>query len=163
MIVKYFQTIENNLKSIGFNEGTLYYTTDTKRVYLDPIDEESRICVSSDPIILNTENDRTDLLAPIPEKIYFVLESSKIYVFYNGNWYNSSYKELPNYSTEDNDKVLKVVDGALKWATIDSDSGILKAPKLIINALPGSTITCSNGSITKVGVQKIMDNIYLMI
>lgn len=152
MIVKYFQTIENDLKSIGFNEGTLYYTTDTKRVYLDPVDERSRICVSSDPITLNTENDRTDLLAPIPGKIYFVIETSKSYIFHNGNWYDT-YKELPNYSAEDNDKVLKIVDGALKWTEIESGSDILKAPKLIINALPGSTITCSNGSITKVGTE----------
>lgn len=153
MLVKHFQTIENELKSIGFNEGTLYYTTDTKRVYLDPIDEKSRICVSSDPIILNTENDRTDLLAPIPGKIYFVIETSKSYIFYNGNWYDSTHKELPDYSAEDNDKVLKIVDGVLTWTTMDSDSDILKTPKIVIDALPGSTITCSNGSITKVGTE----------
>lgn len=89
-MIKHYQiSAESELDSMPFEEGSLYFTEDTKRIYLDPAGGSSRILVNGDPIILSTESERKNLLAPLYSKIYFVLETSNIYIYRDGAWYNT--------------------------------------------------------------------------
>lgn len=98
-MIKHYQIgAESELSSIPFEEGSLYFTEDTKRIFMDPVGGSSRILVNGDPIILNTEADRENILAPLYGKIYFVVETSNIYIYQNGTWH--SYVET--------DKTLKI-------------------------------------------------------
>lgn len=97
MIVKHYLMTEDSLNNKPFEEGCLYVTEDTNRIFLDPVGGGSRILISSDPIILPTESDRENLLAPIEGKLYLVLSSSTIYVYSNGEW--SSTKSIYTHPT----------------------------------------------------------------
>lgn len=88
-VIKHYQvSAEFELNFIPFNEGTLYFTEDTKRIYLDPVGSSNRILVNGDPIILNTEAERRNILAPVYGKIYFVIETSSIYLYQDGTWHS---------------------------------------------------------------------------
>lgn len=88
MIINHYQLdTEDALTTKLFEEGALYFIKDTKRIYLDPVGGSSRILIGSDPIIIETEDALYDILAPIPGKLYFVLENSTSYVYHNGLWY----------------------------------------------------------------------------
>ena len=101
MIVKHYSILEDELQSKPFEEGALYVTKDTNRIYFDLVGEVSHTLISADPIILSTESDRESILAPIPNKLYFVLESKSIYLHCSGEWYNTSLSYThPNYTAK---------------------------------------------------------------
>lgn len=88
MIITHYQySAESMLDNKAFEEGALYFIEDTQNVYLDPIGGTERIRIANDINILASETDREGLLAPIPGKMYFVLETSKYYIYYDGTWY----------------------------------------------------------------------------
>lgn len=87
-MIKYYQfSAESMLTNKPFEEGSLYFIEDTKRIYLDTVNGSSRVLIGSDPIIISTEAERENLLAPIPGKFYFVLETSNIYI-YDTSWHS---------------------------------------------------------------------------
>lgn len=88
MLVTHYQySAESMLDDKPFEEGAMYFIEDTQQVYLDPVGGTHRIKIASDIVILPSEADRTALLSPIPGKLYFVLDSSKYYIYYNELWY----------------------------------------------------------------------------
>lgn len=90
-MVRYYSfDAESMLNNKEFEAGSLYFCTDTKRLFLDPEGGNARILVGGDPIIVSTETDRESILAPIPDKLYIVLESGITYVYHNGTWNNVS-------------------------------------------------------------------------
>lgn len=89
MIITHYQySAESMLDDKSFEEGALYFIEDTQHVYLDPVGGSERIRIANDLSILATEADKENLLAPIPGKMYFVLETSKFYIYYNDLWYS---------------------------------------------------------------------------
>lgn len=99
MLVKHYVTTEDSLNTKTFEEGSLYVTEDTHRVYIDPVGGTNRILISADPIVLNSEADRDALLSPINNKLYFVLGSCKMYMYANDDWHamDTVYKH-PSYT-----------------------------------------------------------------
>ena len=88
MIVNHYQySAESMLENKTFEEGAIYFIQDTQHIYIDPIGGTERIKIANDINILSTEADRIGLLSPIPGKFYFVLDTSKYYIYYNGTWY----------------------------------------------------------------------------
>ena len=86
MVVKHYQIAEDHMNNLPFEEGSLYITTDTGRLYYDVIGGYERALISADPIILSTEQDRESLLSPISGKLYVVLDGYSIYIYYNEKW-----------------------------------------------------------------------------
>lgn len=96
MIITHYQySAESMLDDKSFEEGALYFIEDTQHVYLDPVGGSERIRIANDLSILASESDREALLAPIPGKIYFILENSKFYIYYSGVWYSGGGNSKP--------------------------------------------------------------------
>lgn len=89
IVTHYNYSAESMLDEKPFEEGAIYFIEDTKRIYMDPIGGSNRILISGDPIVLNTEADREDILAPTPGKIYIVIETGKTYIYQDGSWYGT--------------------------------------------------------------------------
>ena len=100
MIVKPYQILEDELNSKPFDGGSLYLTKDTNRLYIDFVGGQSHTLITADPIILSTESDRENILAPIPNKLYIVLDTKSIYI-YNDKWHNLNATENGSMSADD--------------------------------------------------------------
>lgn len=86
MMVKFNQVTEAELAEKPFSEGNLYFTNDTHRLYMDPIgfmDAGGR-CLIGDPIFI-TQADFDMILAPIPEKLYVIIETGEM-KYYSNQW-----------------------------------------------------------------------------
>ena len=118
MIVKHYSILEDELNSKPFEEGSIYVTSDTNRIYVDLEGKESHTLISADPIIITTETERQNLLLPLYGKIYFVLESSNIYIYHSGIWYTIGGNYLPKVTAVDNGKFLRVVNGTWSAAVV---------------------------------------------
>lgn len=88
MITKHYQiTAESVMKTQPYDEGAIYYVQDSGHIYLDPVGSTVRVLFSGDPITM-AKTDFDKLLAPNPDKIYFVPENKKFHIYHGGQWYN---------------------------------------------------------------------------
>lgn len=85
MIVKYFDIYESELESAPFNPGAVYFCSDTKNMYYDRPETNERVKMG-DVIILETDEERELMLAPIPFKLYYIKENCKFYMNDGTNW-----------------------------------------------------------------------------
>lgn len=95
--------IESTLGNQPIADGTLYVTTDTKRLYIDV--DQSRILVDGN-IYLETEAQKNMILAPLSNKLYIVKASRTMYLYTSEGWVSlggssgeggtSNYEELTN-------------------------------------------------------------------
>ena len=95
--------IESTLANQPVSDGTLYVTTDTKRLYIDV--DQSRILVDGN-IYLETEAQKNMILAPLSNKLYIVKASRTMYLYTSEGWVTlggssgeggtSNYEELTN-------------------------------------------------------------------
>lgn len=110
---------EVEMSSILFTPGSIYLVRDTNHIFIDPIDGTSRIMVGSDPIIiLNTEAELYAITDPVPYRLYLVIESSNIYVYYNGGWHKGSsgytpIKGVDYWTEEDKNEMKAYIDNAI--------------------------------------------------
>lgn len=84
MDLRLFDTISSKLSSLNVVGGQLIVIKDTSKLYID-MDEFGRIAIT-DWIDLETEDDRTTLLAPVSGKFYYVIQTNTIYRFINREW-----------------------------------------------------------------------------
>lgn len=89
MIIKYFDITEDELKSAPFTPGAVYFCSDTKNMYYDRPESSERVKMS-DVIVLDTDEERMLMLAPVPFKMYYIRESGKFYINDGTNWNNIS-------------------------------------------------------------------------
>ena len=91
MLIRFYQYVaESILATKAFEPGALYLCVDTMHIYIDPVDGNERVSIGGNPIVLNTEQDREDILSPVPNKMYFVKSSNILYIYSNGEWSNIS-------------------------------------------------------------------------
>lgn len=97
-MIKHYDLTENDVSAKPYEAEALYYCTDSKNIYFDSPTEGKRIEMSSDTIILATENERRLMLAPIADIIYIVLSSACMYIYSGGMWIslNQTEFEVPN-------------------------------------------------------------------
>lgn len=83
-IIKPIQAIKGVLDKIKVENGQLISCIDTKEIFIDSYDNK-RIKIS-DIIFLETELEKSSILAPLINKLYFVKENNKIYTFSGSRW-----------------------------------------------------------------------------
>lgn len=76
--VQFVRGIESKINSYPITNGTILVTTDTRKIFVDY--NNTRLDIS-DCIIIDTEVDRSNILVPIPYKIYYVIETNKLYTY----------------------------------------------------------------------------------
>jgi hypothetical protein len=76
-------TLQNSM----VENGHIYFVQDTKELFYDY--DTQRIQVT-DILVLNKEADRTNILFTPLNKFYFVLETSVLWFYKDGNWYDVS-------------------------------------------------------------------------
>jgi hypothetical protein len=127
MIITYYEVpAESVLKTKAFEAGALYWCVDTGKVFLDSETQNTRIEMSNNSIFLDTEAQRESILAPIPNKFYFIKENSKLYVYNEKGWNCVSPEitwdiiknnPIPNPTQDDENKFLRIVNG--KYALVE--------------------------------------------
>lgn len=128
MVISYYEIpAETVLKNKAFEAGALYWCIDTGKVFLDSETQNSRIEMSNSSIFLDTENMRNSILAPIPNKFYFIKENSKLYVYNEKGWNcvspeikwnNIKNNPIPTPTSNDNNKFLCVINGQYELVSI---------------------------------------------
>ena len=73
------------LVDLPIKQDQLIYCTDTKEAYYD-LDSEQRIQIGC-TIQVDTERDRIQIVEPLQNKVYIVIESNKLYTFHSKNWH----------------------------------------------------------------------------
>lgn len=141
-MIKHYDLTESDVSAKPYEAEALYYCTDSKNIYFDSPTEGERIKMSSDTIILSTETERKNMLAPIADKIYIVLNSACMYIYSGGSWIalNQTEFEISN---------VEVSSGS---ATVN-DSRILAGHTAkfipdpsIADLVTSSSVTCAAGS-----------------
>lgn len=80
----FLQVRKYQMVDISVKENTLIYCTDTKEAYYD-ISNNKRIQIGC-TIQLDSERDRLEIVTPLLDKLYIILESNKAYRFQSNNW-----------------------------------------------------------------------------
>ena len=134
--------IESTLGNQPIADGTLYVTTDTKRLYIDV--DQSRILVDGN-IYLETEAQKNMILAPLSNKLYIVKASKTMYLYTSEGWVSlggssgeggtSNYEELTNLPLINGVQV--VGDKSLADLGIQglSDENLATSDKTVVGAI----------------------------
>ena len=80
------KTIQSVLEQTAIVDGKVYFAQDSERLFFDYDSIRTEI---RDIVIIDTDAERIDMLAP-KNKFYFVLESSSLWLYKNGDWYQVS-------------------------------------------------------------------------
>lgn len=80
------KTIQSVLEQTTVVDGKVYFAQDSERLFFDYDNVRTEI---RDIIILDTDAEREEMLAP-KNKFYFVIESSSLWLYKTGDWYQVS-------------------------------------------------------------------------
>ena len=81
-IIKTIYTVESKLNQLGVEDGQLIFVSDTNKICLDFKGVRNAY---QQITTLNTDNDRTNMLAPV-DTFYFVKETSVLWRYIDNNW-----------------------------------------------------------------------------
>lgn len=76
--IVYIECYQSQISQLPVSNGQLIYTKDSYELYWDTNQQRQKI---SDIIVLNTESERTQILAPLA-KFYYVKDSNKLYYYF---------------------------------------------------------------------------------
>lgn len=82
VILKAISTVQSKLPSLDVKNGQLIFVQDTNRICLDL---KNKRTTYEQIVTLNTESERTSMLAPL-DLFYFVKETSVLWRYTNGEW-----------------------------------------------------------------------------
>lgn len=143
-IITYYDITEETLKTKAFESGAYYCCTDSRNTYFDSPSEQARVRMSSDTIILSTETERNNLLAPIPNKIYCILDSATLYIYNGGNWYRlgKGFQDFANVVVE---------NGTYTYSSsniLNTSRGIFVPDFSVEDLASNIAVTCAAGTAT---------------
>ena len=78
-IVQHIKVLDSQLDNIKIVAGSTIYTRDTGKHFIDISDTE-RVQIS-DIIYIDTDKERSALLAPLPDKLYITRDTNKVWVY----------------------------------------------------------------------------------
>lgn len=142
-MIQYFDITESALEQKQFEAEAIYFCVDSGNIYVDSIAEMTRIKMASEVIFLATEQSREDILAPLPNKIYCVLESGKMYIHPSTDWIpvgGTSQVEFNNILIENGTKT--ITDSKIKAI----NTGEFIPDLSVIDLVSATAVTCSDGS-----------------
>lgn len=126
--VVFIQALESELSSIPISNGQIIFVKDHKNILWDV--DNLRIELTQ-AIILNKETDRTSILAPLPNKFYYVVETNTLY-YYGNDWIvineSSGSNEWPSDFT--NATTTKTINGSNPSYTTITDTYTLVTQKV---------------------------------
>ena len=141
-MVKCYDITQSSLSSKSFEAGAIYCCSDTGNVYIDSVTENERVKMSSEVVIVATDANLP--LAPIPDTLYIVLSTRKMYIYNNG-W---SSLDRPNF-------IIPGVTVTKNVALEVSNSDILATSTArfvpdssVADLVTSSTATCTAGKVT---------------
>lgn len=145
-IIQYYDLPEALIAQQPFTAGALYVANDTGKMYFDSVDSNSRVDVANDVMPVATEAARTALLAPIPGRLYCVLESGCIYLYIDGDWAKLGNRPQIHF---ENVVVTKGVALVLTDNRILATDTAVFVPDLsVADLVTTSTCTCAAGKVT---------------
>lgn len=112
-ILKAYSTVESKLPTLPLEDGQLIFVYDKKKIILD---NHGVRTVYEQIQTIETEEQRTDLLAPI-DSFYFVIETSILWRYSNGHWNQittSPQEQIDRIATEGTKQVKAVRDEGQK-------------------------------------------------
>lgn len=143
-LIKFYDVTESALMKKEYDAETLYFCRDTGKLFMDSVEEGARIQIASEITVLGTENDRTSMLAPVPAKLYVVLESGSIYFYANG-WIKLGHKEqfhFPNVVVQNG--TLTITDSRISAG----DTATFVPDLSVIDLASNISVSCTTGSLT---------------
>jgi len=144
-LIKYYDLTENDVSAKPYESEALYYCVDSKNIYFDSPTQGERIKMSSDTIIIATEDEKDRILAPITDKLYVVLDSGTLYIYSGTNgWINLSGNrfELNNILVINGTKIISD-------SRIRGSSNAEFIPDLsVLDLVESCSVNCTNGSLT---------------
>lgn len=114
IMFKPVEVIKSRLNSLPVKHGQYIVCTDSQESYIDTNNERIKI---GDIILLDTEDDRNDMLAPLIDKLYVVKNTNKLYRYNGSDWIclsnnNSIFSQRRNYKiTSNTPKVTLGIEG----------------------------------------------------
>lgn len=81
--VKFFNVVESDISSIPVDNGSIYFLSKSKELFCDLNGSRFKI---SDIVILDTESDKSSIVNPISSKLYFVVGTNTLYLYYGSKW-----------------------------------------------------------------------------
>ena len=147
-IIQYYDLPEATIAKQPFTAGALYVANDTGKMYFDSVDSNSRVDVANDVMPIVTEAAREALLAPIPGRLYCVLESGCIYLFIDGRW--NRLGNRPQIHFENVSCTVGATKTFYDERILASDTAIFVPDLSVADLFSDSyvNITCDNGSVT---------------
>lgn len=141
-MINFYDITKSELDSKAFEAGAMYYCTDTKGIYVDSVNSGERESMAQNAIIINKESEKP--LAPIPGKLYCVIESGLVYTYVNGDWKCLSPRKL---YFED-----IVVSGGSATVTnasiLASDTAVFLVDPSLKDLVSAVSVSCKSGSCT---------------
>lgn len=145
-IIQYYDLPDAKIAERPFNAGALYVANDTGKMYFDSVDANTRVDVANDVMPVATEAARTALLAPIPGRLYCVLESGCIYLYVDGAWNKLGNRPQIHF---ENIVITKGTSLVLEDSKILATDTAVFVPDLsVADLVTASTCTCAAGKVT---------------
>lgn len=147
-MIQFFDVAKSQLANKDFEAEALYFCNDTGEIFFDSKQENSRVQVGNEIVILSKESDRTALLAPIPEKLYLVVDTGRSYLYTDGSWIaigSSSQIHFSNQvlTSDGTSATLTISDNRIKA----TDTATFVPDLSVIDLATNVKATCSAGSV----------------
>lgn len=139
-MIKFYDITEQLLSSKDFEAESIYYCNDTGNIYLDSINENKRVLISNDVVVVSEFP-----LAPIPNKLYINLNTVGIYIYSTNGWVSLTKNELYFYNILVSQGTSYVVNNS---EISNSDIGEFIPDSSVADLVTSSNVTCTNGKAT---------------
>lgn len=141
IISQYIETYRSNLNNITVTPNQLIYCKDSLETYYDT-DEYIRTKLG-DIIYVNTERDKRAIKSPIPNKIYLVTESYRMYVYANDRWNQIAGGSGSGGGTIDMDFIKDELD----YDTLEARVEALEYKNLVISSFKADVMQAEIGRV----------------